>query len=374
MQTYKIILIIAVILIISELLFRLIYRLKYGCDYHVVVKFPLKRTYVTPHPFLSFAYKPGALIDRNQRLAYELHYRKYFSFHEPLRLNSYGHFGREFSLDKPENIIRIACLGASTTANNIADEQRDYTYPQLLEDYLNDHFGRIGIKKKAEVYNCGIGGWVSIDIMIDFLLNIQHTKPDYVILYHGFNDLHLHLMENIAPDYSHGRKNFGEVFSDLKRGVYLPKIKFWHLYEFCKEKTVGTGNMRNDILKMITRQEPDISKDYQQLEIEKNILKNILIVCRYSAIKCVLSSFALYKYRDDPLLCKYAEGVNIENRMILDLAREFGTLYVDQDKLIPKEKAYFADAIHFTPEGMELMARNFGQTIIADHQKDLEDK
>ena len=50
------------------------------------------------------------------------------------------------------NEIRIMCLGASTTANNISDGKEDYSYPKLLEDYLNKNSD-----KRFEVFNCGIG-------------------------------------------------------------------------------------------------------------------------------------------------------------------------------------------------------------------------
>lgn len=361
--------IIALILMLSEVLFRLIYRLIHGHGYHVSIKFLWNRSHVTTHPFLSFAYKRNELIDKNQRLPYDIHYHKYFSFKNPLRINNMGHFGSHFSADKPPNVLRIACLGASTTANNIADENRDYSYPEILEQLLNEYFGKNGIKQKAEVYNCGIGGWVSVDILIDFQLNILHTHPDYIILYHGFNDLPLYLMKDFSPDYHHGRKNLGEVLPIIKRAYYLPKIKFWHLYEFLKDKTFGTGNIRNDILRLITKQEPDISRDFHHLEVEMNILKNILIVCKYYDIRIIVSSFVYYDYRNTPLTKKFSEGVKLENELLKSLAEEFDAVFVDAAELVPQNDDFFVDCVHFTPKGMELIAEHFGDAVISDLAK-----
>jgi len=130
------ILVLFLIFAIIEILFRKHCMKKYGRKYHVSIKFPWNRSYVVPHPFLSYAYKRNETIDRNQRLPYKLHDYQYWSFKEPLRLNNLGHFGKDFVTDKPVNCLRIACLGDSTTANNIADGERDYCYPDLFEENL----------------------------------------------------------------------------------------------------------------------------------------------------------------------------------------------------------------------------------------------
>ncbi len=362
----KILLIITSILIFSELIFRLYYHIATGHCYHVSIKFPWKRTHVVTHPFLSFAYKRNEVIDRNQPLPYDLHYHKYHSYKYPLRLNNMGHFGEDFSFEKPDNVLRVACLGASTTANNIADKNRDYSYPKILQDLLNAHFKKNGFDKQAEVYNCGIGGWVSADILIDFMLNVIYTKPDYVVLYHGLNDLPLYLTDDFLPDYSHGRKNLGEVLPVIKRAYYFPKIRFWHLYEFLKDKILGTGNVRNDVLALITKQKPVISRKFRDLTVEKDILKNILILCKHHSIKCILSSFAYYCYRNDAVTIKYAEGVNIENKLRRELAEEFDVPFVDQATLIPLRDEFFVDTVHLSAEGMTILAENFYREIISN--------
>ena len=39
------------------------------------------------------------------------------------------------------------------------------------------------------------------------------------------------------------------------------------------------------------------------------------------------------------------------NAVVERLAREHGTLFVDQDHLIPKTRTYFNDVCHLTPRG-----------------------
>lgn len=366
MVLWKIIFIVFVVLFVVEVFFRIYHYKRYARNYHVSIKFPWEQSHVVPHPFLSFAYKRNSWIDRNQPLPYPIHTNKYFSFKKPLRINNMGHFGEDFSLEKPNDVLRIAWLGHSSMANNIADKKLDYTCPKFLETYLTEKLVGQNYLKKIEVYNCGIGGWISIDIMIDFLLNIIHTKPDYIILYYGYNDLYFQLNEDFELDYSHNRKNLGEVLGVIKRGYYFPKIKFWHSYECLKDKLFGTGNVRNEVLRRIVINKPKPDRNFQNFDIEKNILRNILIVCKYHNIKIIVSSFVYYDYEDTPLAKKFAGGVELENDLLKSLADEFEAVFIDAAKLIPQSNDYFVDRVHFTPEGMMLLAKLLGDALLED--------
>jgi hypothetical protein len=360
----KIVVFLSLVAFAAEVAFRWFYRRLYGKDYHVAIKFPWHRSYVIPHPFLSFIYKKHEIIDQNQRLAYDLWPNRYLSFKNPLRINNYGRFGSDIEIEKRTDTLRIACIGDSTTANNIADEERDYSYPLLLEKFLSDELREADMR--IEVNNWGLGGWVSADIVIDFLLNVLPTNPDYVILYHGFTDLHLYLMNDFSTDYSHGRRNLGEVIQKIKMAYYLPKIKHWHFYEFLKDRVFGTGNVRNDLLNAITCKKPGLTRDYRDLRIEQAMLRNIAIVCRHYRIKCILSSYAFFPFNSSLAERKMHEGILRENELMAEMAKEFDLQFVDQYGLIPQKKDYFLDWVHLTPMGMNTLARNFGALIVKD--------
>jgi lysophospholipase L1-like esterase len=343
---------ILVTVVCIELAFRIWHQYKFNRPYHVSIKHAWKDSYVIPHPYLSFAYKRNSKIDKNQKLPYELHPNKFYSFKEPLKINSLGHFGPEATKEKTK--IRVLCIGASTTANNISDGTTDYTYPSILQKQLGDEY---------EVLNGGIGGWITPDILINFQLNLLKLNPDIVLLYHGYNDLQYHLMHNVQSDYSHGRKNLGEVLGLIKRANVLPKIRFWHSYEFIKDKLFGTGNVRNDVLNLINKLPINYLNTYESLKIEKDILENIFILCKHHDIKLIPSSFVYYNYKKDMASNKLQKGVELQNKNMKQLSDTYNTPFVDQYKLIPKKKKYFVDTIHFSPDGMKLLAENFGIMI-----------
>lgn len=353
------------VLLVVEMVFRLVYRSRHGREYHVTNRTLWSESYIIAHPFLTFAYRRGATVKAKQSLPYPLHPNRFWSFREPLRLNNLGHFGKDVGA-KQNDVLRVACLGASTTANNIADEERDYSYPGLLEEYLNESLASqpMGQWKEAEVMNCGIGGWVSADIMNNFFLNILPQKPDVVIVYHGFNDLQLHLMEGFQPDYAHARHNVGEFLHAIKRAYWIPQFRFWHSYEWLRDSIFGTGSIRNDLLYLIHDQEPDPKSDFEDLKVEQEMFRNIAVVCKHHGIRVILSSMALYRFRDEELFNKLADGVLLENINMRALAQELEVEFVDQAALVPREDEYFVDGVHFAPSGMEVLAKNFHEAIL----------
>jgi lysophospholipase L1-like esterase len=353
-------------LVVAEIAFRVWHRSVHGRDYFVALKFRWTESHVVAHPFLTFAYRKNGVIEQNQRLPYALWPNRYYSFKEPLRLNSIGHFGPELPIERSRGSLRIACLGSSGVANNIADQERDYCWPSMLQDRLASsppiqrHFSSV------EVMNCGIGGWTMIDVLIDFAVNTVHYRPDFVVMYQGLNDLPLHLMADYAFDYSHGRRNLGEVIHVIKRGYRFPKLRWWHSYEFVKDRLVGTGNVRNEVLGCIETCKPDYSRAYRPLVAEEAALRHLLILCRAYGIRVIIGSYVFHDHSGGPRNRKLYEGVRLENAMFRRLAEEFDVPFIDLDGTIAKDRDHFVDAVHFTPAGMEFVAERVADSIVEE--------
>ena len=356
------------LLFVIEILFRIYYRLKHGNKY--VPPFNPKReeNYVISHPFLSISYKKNSLIKLRKELNYSIQKNKYYSFEKPLRLNNCGHFGNDFVEEKIKNTIRIACLGNSTTANNISYDGKDYCYPDILQESLQSKIHLLKGYDKVEVYNYGIGGWVCQDILIDFILNVVRMKPDYIIFCHGFVDVPFHMMEDYSNDYFHGRKNLGEVIKEIQFVSYFPKLPFWKSYEYIKMKIFGTGFVRDEVIQKIRKQKVNVDNNlnYDTLKSESDILRNIFIICKHYNINMIASSYPFYNYDYTSMSKKIEEGVLMENKNIQNLAKEFNTIFIDHDNLVPKTDEYFLDWVHFTPEGMKLLAENYSELVIMD--------
>jgi lysophospholipase L1-like esterase len=352
--------------ITAEVAFRVWYRRVHGRDYFVALKFRWGENHVVPHPFLTFAYRKNGAIVRNQQLPYALRPNRYYSFKRPLRLNSIGHFGPNLPIERKPGSLRVACLGSSGVANNIADESRDYCWPSMLQERLASSPVIQRDLSTVEVMNCGIGGWTMIDVFVDFAINTVHYRPDWVVIYQGLNDLPLHLMDDYALDYSHGRRNLGEVMHIIKRGYWFPKVRWWHSYEFVKDRLVGTGNIRNEVLERIEIRKPDYGRAYRPLTAEEMALRHLLVLCRAHGIRVIVGSYVFYDHNGALRNRKLREGVELENAMFRRLATEFELPFLDLDGTIAKDREHFVDAVHFSPAGMQYVADSFAAAIVSD--------
>ena len=339
-----------------ELFFRIAYLTRHGIFFKPVKKIPLKKLYINSHPYLPYKYKEDFKVDNySEAASYPLH-KGDILYGKP-KLNNYGFIDSNFNTDKPPGLLRIACLGGSTTANMVTQGQTDYTYPDCLEMLLRQKYPGLEI----EVMNFGMGGWTSAEILINFELTVLDFNPDIVLLYHGFNDLEPSITPGFKSDYSHARRNMAVKFSNYKIANLLPNIPFLHSYEYVKTRLLGTGNIRNDLFTLIRTSEPDLNLPFQGISTEKRNISSLINICRGNKINTILSSFVYFDFMQgkDAKANKYFEGVRLENRMSKELSAEFNAPFVDIFNLMPKEERYFVDTVHFSPEGMKKMAELF---------------
>lgn len=114
--------------------------------------------------------------------------------------NSLGFRGEEWPLERTPGVLRIACLGASTTeGGNLGGEFA--SYPSRLREALENQLGR-----EVEVLNAGISGWTTAETMLAWFLIVQDYSPDLVILHHAVNDVQPRLREGFRSDYAHSRR------------------------------------------------------------------------------------------------------------------------------------------------------------------------
>lgn len=345
--------------------FRLGYRIVMGRPYKFVPKVPFKRMFVEPHPYLPFVTKKDFSTPKPMATQYPLNKNKGYYF-DRLISNNFGHCdgpqgNRKFVLPKPAGQIRILCLGASTTGNYIWWDGQVFSYPMELEKYLKDKFPGNDIV----VYNCGQGGWTSAEILINFVLRLYDLQPDMIVFYHAYNDLSLSLTPGFEADFTHARKNLGEAYFLYRLASFIPDIPL-AIYNAALKVLFPYMNPIFGVIEAVSQGKPDLSAAFQGTVTYRRNLEHLIKICRESRIDIVLSSFAYYLYeqiKDSKIHLKYREGVLEENRQMQELASLYGLPLVDHFHLVPQEEQYFVDSIHFSPEGMRLVAENFGQAL-----------
>lgn len=347
------------LLVLGEAAFRFVLK-KRGITFTAPKSY--RNLYIVPHPYLPYVYKPHAAIENAEVAGYPLHQGRY-EF-RPVRTNNIRHFNEDVSSRKKPGTWRVMCLGGSTTANSIWEigNPREYSYPLCLREALA---GRLE-GHRFEVLNCGMGGWTSAEVFVNFALHLIDLKPDIVVLYHGFNDLEASLTAPFSSDYSHSRKNFGEAYARIRLASYLPNLRFWKFYAYLKGKLMGFGNVRYDVLSSIRARPADLENPFMGLEAERRNVRHLIHLCQANGIQVILSTFAYHVYQavsTDRRTLKYRDGVTLENAMIRDVAKEHALPLVDIAAMIPNDDAYFVDVAHFTPKGMQFLADHFAESI-----------
>jgi lysophospholipase L1-like esterase len=348
-----------------EVGFRLVYRRRTGHTYALIPKIPFKQMYVEPHPYLPYVYKRKAFTQRGGQYPYPLH--RGGPYETPtLTSNSRRHMNgpdgdREIVVPKPAGLFRVNCLGASTTGNYLVFEGKNYSYPLALEEVLQQACP----DRSIEVNNCGIGGYTSADLLIKFLLDTVDTDPDVIVVYHAYNDLAPSLTPGFESDYSHAKRNLGEVYHLYRWASKVPYVPLAS-YNYVTN-LVLPQNVRYTLLAQVARGQPDARASFAGLGTYRRNIEHLIHVCRGRGIAVVLSTSCHFMY---PAIVgnfehqKYATGVNQENEVMRDVARRLECPLVDAARLMPMDERFFVDSVHYSPPGMVQLASLIAQPLI----------
>jgi hypothetical protein len=298
------------------------------------------------HPFLQFTGRPS--IPNAEKQIFEK--RKKF--------NNFGFRGdRDFIYEKPLNVIRIATLGGSTTANE---------YPKLMEGFLNKNFS--SSQKQIEVLNFGTPFWMTAHSLVNFVLNVVDFQPDYAVIHHAWNDRKVRRPTSLyRGDYAHALKVF-EPSSSLVDLVdrYLLRVSVIYRYirfrvgrpawTFIGHSTLSFPPERTDLTN------PDELKPYRRN------LETMIDLATLRGIEIVLTTMP---HSIDPQKQWFSHTKHIDqcNEIIRDIARKYGEkiLFVDLDQLMTGQmEEVFRDVAHVTNTGRAFKAHQIGYAILKD--------
>lgn len=350
-------------LLFCEFCFLFFHRLIFGFNYQFKKKIPFDRMFHEPHPYIPFVYKKNFNKSEQENFIYPFHP----DLRQPkLSTNNLGFVNgelgnRNVKIPKPEGLIRINCIGGSTTGNYLTKNGIVYSYPLELEKILKKKF-----HKNIEVNNFGQGGYNSADLLISFILLGIDTKPDYVIIYHGYNDIRSYLTPNFTSDYSHSRKNLGEIYWKYYLSSKIPNIKL-NFINYIINKHLFSFNETYSILDAVAKKNINLDQDYKPgLIIYERNLQHIIDICKSNGIKIILSTFCFYlnsKIKNEKLHKVYNVIVNEENEVMKKLAKKNNLILVDSAKSLPQRDENFVDSCHFSPEGMKLLSEYLSNEI-----------
>lgn len=119
-----------------------------------------------PHPYLQNILDPAVEIVPGERLG----------------VHGLRKTGRDHHDDNQYNIIAI---GDSCTFS-VASSKEATSYPTLLEERLREQ-----LDKPVEVYNAGVPGYNSLQMLLKLHMSLRDIEADEVIIYGGWNDINV---------------------------------------------------------------------------------------------------------------------------------------------------------------------------------------
>ena len=108
--------------------------------------------------------------------------------------------------------IRVAIVGGSTTFGTAVTDAD--SWPAILQSKLG---------KGYSVINYGMPGYTTAEAIIQTALIVPERKPQFVIFYEGWNDIHNYHVPDLGEDYyADGMSQYGILGIPIKK-----ESKFW---------------------------------------------------------------------------------------------------------------------------------------------------
>lgn len=273
------------------------------------------------------------------------------------------------STENDNKKIRVAVLGGSTTfGTEVTDSD---TWPALLQAKLGDQFS---------VTNYGVPSFTSAEAMIQMVLLVPEIKPDFIVFYEGWNDLHRY-HEDESPDY-------------YKHGMELPDILQVPNY---KEKSLLEKlNELSSIVRVATKIKQKLSRpsntescttyDTPDPAVDRIYVRNLntlkllseQIASSYTLFIPQVLNYHKFMTSKDNEACDWDAGGHVKNRAVPRLMDRLNSfmqlvcpnddskcLVVDSVSKASWEPDDFADWGHFSRKGGEKFIEIISQVILS---------
>ncbi len=322
-----------------------------------------------------------------------------------LTTNQFGWRGKQINLQKAPDTIRIAAVGASTT---VGGHSLPFSYPEMLEHWLNLWSQANNYGLKFEVINAGREGLGSHDIEAVLRYEVLPLEVDYVIYYEGSNQFHPETVVSFPPEYTLGQPpagvvpNLSNVESDDK-----------NLLDYLSEYSAVAARARSIVEQFLyTGQEPPkpeqsfhLPEGLNEFNPDRSQLGNALALRKIlkdldrikqdldeQQVKMVMTTFNWFAYDGmalDPARHRNLYGylnrvywpisyanirraADFQNRVFKRWAADQRVPLIDVAGLMPREPDLYDDAIHNTYVGTQVRAWIIFEALIPLLEQDIE--
>lgn len=287
------------------------------------------------HPYLYYTYRPG--------------YRGQF--------NATGHRNPDVSSEPANGVLRILCIGGSTTVS--------FPYVGHLKDAWPLKLGRLVAQQsglKVEAINAGLNGANSADLLAHYMFRNRYLKPHIVVIHVGGNDAMPLLFPEYTPEYTHFTKGWKNTalaarpFESKLLKSHLARCFYaWWLKDVSLEADIGRECIPKlspaDCLKNASMNEPTGFRRNLELLVQ-NVINDGAVPVLYPFVRASDDIFhdEFGKY-SDALMISLVKNVAVMD----EISIKYG---IDIVKMVPGSipKKFFHDWCHVYTEGDAIKA------------------
>jgi lysophospholipase L1-like esterase len=294
------------------------------------------------------------------------------------RINSHGFRGREVSVAKPAGVLRIVCLGGSTTFDG-GSVGKDRPWPEVLEAELRKRLGTSSI----EVLNLGIGGATSLDSLIDLQMRALAFQPDLIVVYQAHNDL----IYSIPPSRPENSPLF--PLEDRPRSNFIRWLTYNSLlYAKTEERVVNrASNVLGAVKHVVTFGAGDDGPaPDREVPMERGLtdfasnMKSIAAIAQTNGIPLVLPQAVIPFPAEGQTDCGMCNSLSNTygsvdigklksmfaryDKVLTQLAEgRTDVHYIPTDGFVPDADRYYIDPVHFGPQGSLAMGTKLAEAL-----------
>ena len=310
----------------------------------------------------QYWYQPNGFTNFRLRSDLDVH-AETSRYATSVKTNSLGFRGCEFSMIKPENTIRIICIGGSTTFGSYVSGNA-HTYPAVLDSLLSYEYDMIDI----EVINAGVPGYNTSNNMIYLLTHLVYFNPDIIIIYQGVNDLrdNLKYSESISPYDILSIPWEKNNLKMLWRSSLLVRLNSTIRYYIGRLHSPASIEVKkNSELR-------DFEFTPRCFDVFRNNLIAMVKICRLYSVEPIIITFPYSSELRNNLQEKImygrmtgneiADGLDLMNKQInaINTSEYVNILHHG----IPDDLNLWGDYCHLNDEGTVVLARNLSVEII----------
>lgn len=251
---------------------------------------------------------------------------------------------RFYPFAKPQEKIRIACLGASTT-------RQKYTIPLrlLLHSETSPPI--------FEVMDFGCDGWTLQESLINYAIRVQDFSPDIIILHHGANDAMPRIWGDFKPDYTNFRTHWNDQTGWFLRG--LSRYSFT-ANSILQRRGFLVHSQQNFVIRNIPphekREEPEPGSE---ITYRRN-LDSFIKLAKKNGSHLILADMP---YHQTMCTEKMQSMIEEHNQIMRELAAQYQTGYINFSEPFQDQQDWFSDAVHMTPEGDRYKAQEAAKAV-----------